>query len=312
MGDLILKSADLYKAEQLLQQVFGVDYRKRGKELLFTCPSCNHHKKKLSFNIENNVGKCWVCNDHGTITRYLKKFGSPANVREWKEIYKIRSSQATASGEQPITVALPREFISLRNAKKDPYSSVAYNYLAQRGLSDYVIQRYNIGYATEGRYNNRVIFPSYDSEGRVNFFTSRAVYESNGLKYLMPKANRNTLIFNELYLDFNEPIIITEGVFDSLRLENCVPLLGSTLSKHSKLFKKLVEYKPRVYIALDRDAKTKALDILKLLSSWNVESYYVKLEGWDDLAEVPQINIPSLFEECLSGNFEHQITLGLN
>lgn len=252
-----------------------------------------------------------MCNEHGTITRYLKKFGDQQQIQEWRNIYGIKASRVNSSTDTTV-VHLPKEFISLRKNTSDPYRNVAYNYLKSRGIDDYLIQRYNIGYAVEGKYNNRVIFPSYDSAGQVNFFTSRAIYEANGLKYLMPRANRNTLIFNEMYLDFSAPVIITEGVFDSLRLENSVPLLGSTLSKHSRLFKKLVQFKPITYVALDADAKSKAVEIMKLLASWNVQCRFVDLSKWEDLAEVPREELPTLFADCLSANFEHQIMLGLN
>ena len=56
--------------------MFGVHPVRRGKELMFYCPACRHHKKKLSFDIRQNVGKCWICNEHHTITGYLKKYGS--------------------------------------------------------------------------------------------------------------------------------------------------------------------------------------------------------------------------------------------
>jgi len=175
-----------------------------------------------------------------------------------------------------------------------------------------MIQRYSIGYCEEGKYANRVIFPSYDQKGQLNYFTARAIYDSMGLKYLTPRASKIELIFNELFLDFSEPIILTEGVFDSIRIENAIPLLGSTLSRHSLLFKRIVESKPLVYVALDKDAKQKALKIIKQLSEWNVDTKYVDLNKWNDLGEIPDDQLTAIFSNCASGNFQNQISLSLS
>ena len=45
----------------LLKEIFG-EYKKSGNEYIFFCPNCNHHKKKLSINIDKNCFKCWICN----------------------------------------------------------------------------------------------------------------------------------------------------------------------------------------------------------------------------------------------------------
>ena len=51
---------DLLK--QLLESILGRSKSARGgEEAVFTCPSCNHHKKKLTFNLLSQKFQCWVC-----------------------------------------------------------------------------------------------------------------------------------------------------------------------------------------------------------------------------------------------------------
>ena len=52
-------------------------YNKTGQEHLFACPKCNHHKEKLSVNIDKDVFKCWICDYRGnSIYRLVRKYAS--------------------------------------------------------------------------------------------------------------------------------------------------------------------------------------------------------------------------------------------
>ena len=55
---------DLLK--KLLESVLGRSKSARGgEEAVFTCPSCNHHKKKLTLNLATQKFQCWVCGYKG-------------------------------------------------------------------------------------------------------------------------------------------------------------------------------------------------------------------------------------------------------
>ena len=55
---------DLLK--QLLESVLGKSKSARGgEEDVFNCPSCNHHKKKLTLNLSTQKFQCWVCGYKG-------------------------------------------------------------------------------------------------------------------------------------------------------------------------------------------------------------------------------------------------------
>ena len=68
---------DLLK--KLLESVLGRSKSARGgDEAVFTCPSCNHHKKKLTFNLASQKFQCWVCGYKGhRAFQLLKKTNAP-------------------------------------------------------------------------------------------------------------------------------------------------------------------------------------------------------------------------------------------
>ena len=74
------------KKLRILGDIFGSYYRSGG-EYLFSCPKCNHHKPKLSVNMEKGVFKCWVCEYSGTnIFRLVKAAGDYNQKKRWREL----------------------------------------------------------------------------------------------------------------------------------------------------------------------------------------------------------------------------------
>ena len=61
--------------KNILTEVLGSSYSSKD-ELLFHCPFCKHHKKKLSVNIDKGFFKCWVCDTKGGISYIIKRFGT--------------------------------------------------------------------------------------------------------------------------------------------------------------------------------------------------------------------------------------------
>ena len=50
-----------------------------------------------------------------------------------------------------------------------------------------------------------------------------------------PPTAKSKIIFNELYIDWNEDLTLTEGVFDAIIAgQNSVPILGSSLKQQVK------------------------------------------------------------------------------
>jgi len=115
--------------------------------------------------------------------------------------------------------------------------------------------------SSKGKFRRRAIIPSFDCDGNLNYFVSRSIDE-DGLKYLNAKIPKGEIVFNEIDIDWNKSVILVEGIFDAMKsIENSVPILGSTLSKKSNLYNKLMKNQSNVTVSLDPDLKHKAYKI---------------------------------------------------
>jgi len=277
----------------LLSSALG-DYRKSGDELLFFCPFCQHHKKKLSVNLKTNNYKCWVCDERGrNVRRLLKTRLSYSQLYEWDKINNVVDLTQLDSNifdeEQTVVeeiIELPPEFVSLANKNVPLSARFALKYLYDRGFNKEDVVMWKAGCCLTGEYKNRIIIPSFNENGDVNYFIARS-YTNDFPKYMNPKVSKD-IVFNELYLDWNEDITIVEGVFDAMKAVNAIPLLGSTLNQQSNLFRKIVQYDPKVYIALDPDAEKKASTLIQNLVGYDIELYKIDVSGYDDVGTMPK------------------------
>ena len=276
------------------------------EEGLFKCPFCNHHKPKMSINVEKNVYKCWICDSRGKdVWRIVRKFGDAADKRKWKSFSgsvdlndSIYDSIFGTDVEEKQTIDLPEEFISLANKKQSINSKRTMKYLADRGVTKKDIIRWKIGYCSHGEYKNRIIIPSFDKDGDVNYFVSRS-YSGGWMKYKNPDASKD-IVFNELNIDWRDKIFLVEGVFDAIKAgTDSVPLLGSTLSENSKLFQKIVENDTAIYLALDPDAEKKSMHIIKSLLQHGIEIHKIDIGEEEDVGDMTPEHFSSIAKTAL-------------
>lgn len=284
----------------VLKKVLGSHYHS-GDEILFYCPKCKHHKKKLSVNLDKNKFKCWICDYRGnSIRRLIKRHGSFLDQQEWAKhdaTVEIASFEDVFSTEQEIekqyeqVINLPEEYKTLCSSRLSLASKPILRFLYDRGLTKQDILKWKIGYCPSGEYKERVVVPSFNEDGDVNYFIART-YGRDWMKYKNPPASRD-IIFNELYVDFDDDLVIVEGVFDAIVAGNAVPILGSSLKEDSKLLKKVVEHDTPVYIALDPDVETKAMRLIKKMLTLDIEVYKIDIKPYADVGEMTkkQFNI---------------------
>jgi len=275
-------------------------------EGLFKCPFCNHHKPKMSINVEKNVYKCWICDSRGKdVWRIVRKFGDTTDKRKWKSFSgdvdlndSLYDSIFGIDVEEKQTIDLPEEFISLANKKQSISSKRPMRYLADRGVTKKDIIRWKIGYCSHGEYKNRIIIPSFDKDGDVNYFVSRS-YSGDWMKYKNPDASKD-VVFNELNIDWKDKIFLVEGVFDAIKAgTDSVPLLGSTLNESSKLFQKIVENDTAIYLALDPDAEKKSMHIIKSLLQHGIEIHKIDIGEEEDVGDMTPEHFSSIAKTAL-------------
>lgn len=300
----------------LLESVLGPSKKKSHNNYGFICPFCKEErarlgkssKPKLEIQLETNTKNenpwnCWFCSTHGSTLRSLfKKLKiNSSKISELNFLVK----PGTHIKEDNNLISLPKEFTSLKT-NTSIMSKRAYSYLSKRGITEYDIIKYNIGYCLNGEYEDRIIIPSYDKNNNLNYFTARSINDSSSLKYLNPKVNRKDIIGFEFFINWNEAIILCEGVFDAIAIKrNVIPLLGKTISE--ALMKKIVTSQvKKIYIALDSDALKMAYKHVEMLLSKGKEVYLVELKdkdasqiGFENFTEIIQHTLPITFEDLL-------------
>tara|TARA_R110001583_G_scaffold36794_4_gene120904 strand:- start:74 stop:1012 length:939 start_codon:yes stop_codon:yes gene_type:complete len=281
------------EAKKILYETLGNHFDK-GNELLFACPSCDHHKRKFSINLDKNAFKCWVCDYRGrNIRRVIRRFGSFTQLQKWDEITNRTDLERFAElfmESEPETskekVQLPEEFTTLCSRNIPPTGSYALRYLQNRGLTKEDIIKWKIGYCFSGEYRNRIIIPSFDEDGDCSYFIARS-YSGDSYKYKNPRASKD-IVFNELFIDWNKDLTLVEGVFDALVAGNAVPILGSTLRPGSGLLRKIVRNDTPIYVALDPDAASKERRIIEMLLRYDLELYKIDVSGYEDVGSMPK------------------------
>lgn len=293
----------------LLQELLG-NYTQQKDEYLFACPFCHTYKKKLSVNILNNKWKCWVCGSKGGhIIWLLKKLNvSKDLLQRFKNEFREEDFSRYKTTTVEANLKLPAEYKPLWKVEKNyPYYH-AISYLKKRGITSDDILRYRIGYCTEGAYANRIILPSYDRNNHLNYFTARLFYEE-GMKYKNPPVSKNVICFENM-VDWTEPVILCEGMFDAITLRrNAIPLLGKTLPKtleHTLLQQNV----SKVVIFLDEDARQDALKLEQHLRQYDMDVSMVLTRGkdasemgfqtaWEEIDGARKTNFKELIEQKL-------------
>lgn len=275
----------------ILSRAFEYGYTS-GNEHLFVCPygDCSSHKKqkkyKLSVNFKKNKYHCWVCGRHGkSIPKLLKIFKHHSLYSELSEIYSEFVEEkflGLFEEKKEAQVKLPATYQFLLNRKEHPDFKKAIEYLAGRGMYEEHIYKFKIGFCTGGKFKGRIIFPSFDSRGKLNYFIARFPFDCKW-PYKDCDANKISMVFNEYLIDWNEPLVLVEGIIDAKNLDNCAIMLGSELYRNNLLFTKLVEHKPEVHTAFDEDAYKKELKTAKSLMEFGVGVNKIPTKDFEDL-----------------------------
>ena len=275
---------------RILEEILGNNYRSNDEHLFF-CPFCKHHKRKMSVNISKNTYKCWICDSRGkSIYTLVRRFGNHFQKQKWQsfeenvDISDFDNIFEEKEEETTQRIPLPKEFISLANKNLSLTANAPLNYLRKRGINSADILKWKIGYCEDGEYRNRIIIPSFNRDGNCNYFVART-WTKDWLTYKNPPASKN-VVFNELMINWDEPVVLVEGIFDAIIADNSIPLLGSTLNAYSRLFKAILTHSKRVYVALDQDAEKKALSIISELISHGIEIYKIDTSGYEDVGEM--------------------------
>ncbi|MBK5143002.1 DNA primase [Budviciaceae bacterium BWR-B9] len=205
-----------------------VKLKKQGKNYHACCPFHNEKTPSFTVNGEKQFYHCFGCGAHGNAIDFLMNFDRLEFVESVEELATMHSleipyesgtgtSQLERHQRQSLYQLMEPLAKFYQESLNQPQSQDARNYLAQRGLSDDIIQRFAIGFAPSGwdnvlkrfgrspenreslndagmlvtndngrtydRFRERVMFPIRDKRGRVIAFGGR-ILGSGTPKYL--------------------------------------------------------------------------------------------------------------------------------
>ena len=256
-------------------------------------PKCKSHgtnKLKLIIQVETQQYNCWVCGVSGIGVSKLASKYFPHLRTEASKVFGKFSKQNHASLEEVETVLeLPKDFVFLGENfnSKDPDIKRCINYLKSRGLDDKDIWYFKFCAVPSGRFRNRVIMPSFDESGTLNYYVTRSIFKDSRMKYINSKVPKKNIVFNEINIDWSKELTLVEGPFDLTKAsENSTCLLGCSLKEDQNLFKKIVKNNTPICLALDPDVRQKAIKIATLLSSYGIQVRMLDVEGYEDVGEM--------------------------
>jgi len=268
----------------------GLHYPNKG-QISFNCPVCDDDRNKhnLEINYVNNVYKCWSCGDvdgtHGSLGKLFDKYGN----KKLKKLYNVLKPE-TVQPRQKRTkkLTLPEGFtLFTESSPVYPVRRQAYNYLKSRGITDEIIKKYNIGFCDRGSHTGRIVVPSYDGKGELNYYVARSWDPMSRAKYKNPQDEKDKIIFWENLIDWNKDVYLVEGAFDGLFVENSIPMLGKHMSE--LLFETIyTKAKGDVIICLDADAWDNSVKLYHELNGGELwgRIKLIKLPDDSDIADL--------------------------
>lgn len=264
-------------------------------QLQFSCPKCQEregyqekNKYHLEVNLAYGVYHCWKCssiddNMQGTVYKLIRRYGNDELLRQYKDavkefkkssLYEIHFTDKDFRDDYEELIEngleLPKYYNIFQKGKSE--ETKAFQYLQKRGLDWPIINDFHLGYTTyheeDKKVSNRIILPSYNQYGELNYWTGRDYTNNNKRqRYDNPKVDRKDIIFNEEKVIWNADIVLVEGPFDSIVVPNSIPLLGKQLNSEYKLYHELFNRaNANIIIFLDNDAIDTAKSLYDILN----------------------------------------------
>ncbi len=286
--------ATLSDKVKFIQDVFGAGRLARNaKNMDVRCPICNPkdaNKRKLAIRVDDDWSQCWTCGFKArSLVPLLRQFGTREQLRDYIDRFLPETEKHRCRNvhifEGPPKLTLPVDFKLLVLANMlNPNVKAVRRYAFDRGLSERDLWYYRIGVSDEQRWSRRLIVPSFDAHGELNYFVGRSVDRFVKPKYDNPDVDKVPIIFNEMNVDWTKRLVLCEGTFDMFNCgENVVPILGSDLNEQSAIFNAILVHSTPVALALDADMwDTKTPRAAKKLAGYDIDVSIVDTRSFSD------------------------------
>jgi hypothetical protein len=239
----------------------------------------------------------------GRISRLIKMYGTPTQYKLYKEeikalveakLYDINNFEGNDIDiDSDVIIKLPATFTRIPDIEKCS-SYKAKEYLKSRRITQDIINKYNIGYTSwddpDWYCRNRIVVPSYDEFGDLNYWSARDYSGKAKAKYKNCDIEKTSIIFQESLINWDADIILCEGTLDAIYMDNCISMLGKTMKPDSRLYHMLRERaNGKIIICLDADtdiSETKKIYNILNMGRLRGMVYYIRLDYLKDFGEV--------------------------
>lgn len=329
-----------------------VNLKRHGNSYIGLCPFHNDRHPSLSISEKKNIWKCFVCNNGGDAVKFIalsnnieryealklacEKYGLFDNEELNKYIKSNKNENYKANETMKKTMSFAIDYANkllLKQLKDNKYSDndidKALDYLKSRGITEELINKYQIGFIpwnglfqnwnnydyeidelkfysiglidenNKDVFKNRIIFPLKNFKNETVGIIGRDITNKSEAKYLISK---NSSIFDKSESYFgniknsNEPVYISEGTFDAISVEkylnkeNSISFLGTQISEEQIKFLKYEKQINSVVLIPDNDnAGYKAIDDLSKLLFKNKMSVFVSKINFKNYKDVNEI-----------------------
>lgn len=291
---------------RVLESIFGKsDDGLNGHQIMFDCPHCHDENEGKSQKFSVNIGgycQCWRCGSHGgakgLVTSVIKKYYGISQLNRYIEAIKEYKNSKSYELEfknnnlviiettEEDKILLPDSTYSFKFDGNEIEHN-ALNYLISRGFTKEMIIKYSLKYTNNDTKNksfkNRIIIPSYDKYGQLNYYTGRDYTGKSKFKYFnCEDTERKDIIFNEHLINWDGDIHLVEGPLDSLCVPNSIPLMGKSLKYGDYIFNMLLKNaKSDIIVFLDSDALIDSKNICSLLVDYGLcdKVKYIKTDN---------------------------------
>jgi len=247
----------------------------------------NDFKSGENGKIEKLISEFLNIPEQNILTYLIKEYGLDTIIQE-----KIEEEKDSVS------LILPEGLKFFNEGKIGIIGKKAYNYLKKRKIEEEKIMKLGYIYNEESEYNNSIFIPFYEN-GEIVYFITRDFTGESYLRYKNPHGlDSKKFLYN--IDNLGETIIICEGVFDALSIDNpqATCLLSADLGKdQAKKIFNIVSPKNIIFVPDNDETGERTLqNNIKMLylykpASLSIRVYIYKLpKGIKDLNEL-KVNV---------------------
>ena len=344
---------DELKSKINIVDVIGrvVPLSKAGSNFKGVCPF--HNEKTPSFIVSESkqIFNCFGCGAKGDVIEFVMKYYSLTfgeAVEKLAEEYNVNIEKSNFKRNEnldryyEINKMAAKFFFEAFTLKSNP----GYTYMKKRGISDNTMKKFGIGYADDGwtslkdfmlkngvkekelldlglisqkgertydKYRNRVMFPIFNTMGKVIGFGGRILGDGmpkylNSAESMVFKKKNNLygLNFTKGDIGDKDQVIIVEGYMDLISLyqygiKNVAASLGTALTENQA---RLIErYSKNIVLSYDSDNAgiSAAIRGIEVIRGTGGRTKILKIPGEKDPDDYVKKNGKEAFEKLVKG-----------